>query len=326
MKSIHPDDPLEDVVTAFRGMPIPDRPPDEVVLVRLERAQEVSKTKTLVFVSTRPIWRFLMLPTIRYATAVAIAFILAGWLVLSPSRTLALAEVIKAAEQHKLVRFQSRQTVDDRQTDRAAAGMRTVYVDLVAPRVREEERHKTFNEILDFRYVAVYDYRLDRFLALVSHEQVLSKEQAKDEFTKQLVGMAEERGLAKKKATLSHIARTRTDNIPPMSLFGKGQGFLDSLRELQANTRTLATRETLDGREVDKFHLKVEDTTASLWVDPRTKLPVRMEIEMINPTQRISRNEWVYTGFEWDPQVPDVESLFSTEPPRGYFLEDHRNQ
>jgi hypothetical protein len=194
------------------------------------------------------------------------------------------------------------------------------------PRIREEERSKAFNGILDFSYSAVYDYRRDRFLCLVSHVQIVTKEQAKDEFQKRLVGMVEERGLANKKAVLSHIARTKTDDIPPMSMLGRNRGFLESLRELQDNKNTRTTRAKLDGREVAKYRLKEGNTTTSLWVDPQTKLPIRVEIEMIDPTPKIARNEWVYADFEWDPKVADPEKLFSTDPPAGYAVEDHMNE
>ena len=132
-----------------------------------------------------------MRPAFRYASAAAILLIVFVWLP-RPSHSPALADVIKAAEQHSLVRFQARQTTDDRETRQTASGKRTVYVDIRMPRVREEERSKTFNDILDFSYTAVYDYRRDRFLALVTHEQVITRDQAKDEHETQLIRMVEE--------------------------------------------------------------------------------------------------------------------------------------
>src|SRR5262249_28539527 len=121
------------------------------------------------------------------------------------------------------------------------------------------------------------------------------------------------------------IARTKTDEIPPMSLVGKNCGFLDSLRQIQANNDTLTTLAELDGRDVAKYCLREMEgnVTTSLWVDPRTKLPIRVEIEMIDPTPRIARNEWILTDFEWDPKVADPEKLFKTDPPAGYAVEDH---
>lgn len=317
----HREDPLDDVIAEFRRIRVPDRPPDEMVLARL--VPPVERPGPSALPSPLLIRRLLMLPAFRYAVAAAALIVISGWLALVPSSTPALAEVIKATEQHKLLRFQSRQTTDDKETGLTASGTRTVHVDLTVPRVREEERFKTFNGILDFSYSAVYDFGRDRFMALVSHEQIVTKDQAKDEHHAQLVKMVEERGLANKKAVVARIAWTKTNDIPPMSLLGKGHGFLDSLRRLQANENTLATRAELDGGQVAKYRLRDGNATMSLWVDPQTKLPVRMEVEMIDPTPRIAHNKWVYTDFEWDPKVADLEKLFSTDPPAGYAVEDH---
>lgn len=321
--SDHREDPIDEVVNEFRRVPVPDRPADERVLTLL--ADAWSRSAPDPTPPCHPIRRILMRPAFRYVSAAALLVVF-GWLALGPPRSLALADVIKAAEQHSLVRFQATQTTDDRETRLTASGVRTVYVDIRVPRVREEEGHKTFNGILDFRYTAVYDYRRDRFLALVTHAQVMTRDQAKDEHQRRLIDMVEQRGLAKKEAILSRIAWTKTDDIPPMSLLGKDRGFLDTLRQLQADQTTLTTRATLDGRDVVKYRRRADHTTTSVWVNPTTKLPIRVEIEVIDPTPRIARNEWVYTDFEWDPDVADPERLFSTDPPAGFRVEDHTNE
>jgi hypothetical protein len=320
----HRNDPLDEVAAEFGRLLVPDRPSDELLLARLLEASGEPRSDSLA--PSRTIWRFFMRHAFRCAAAAAILTAAAGWLALTPSRSPALAEVIKAAEEHRLVRFQSTQTGEDARTHERGSGVRTVYVDVVTPRVREEEQAKTFNDILDFRYTAVYDYRRDRFLATVSHEQIVTREQAKDDFHRQLVAMVEERGLAKKEAVLSHIARTKTDDLPPMSLLGKNRGFLDGLRELQANVNTVTTREKLDGREAAKYRLKEGNKTTSVWVDPASKLPIRIEIETIAPTPNYAKIEWVYSDFVWDPEVADLEKLFSTDPPAGYILEDYMNE
>lgn len=235
------------------------------------------------------------------------------------------ASVLEAAEQFTLVRFRATQYVDDRESRATASGTRTVYVDIVVPRVREEERGEVINQILDYSYSAVYDYSRDRFLTLLSQELRVVKDQVTDEAQRHHTRLVEEEGLARKKAVLSNIARTRTDGIPPMSLVGKNCGFLDSLRLIQADNDTLTTLEELDGREVLKHQLREMEgnVTTSLWVDLQTNLPIRVEIEMIDPTPRIARNSWAYTDFEWDPQVADPVTLFNTDPPAGYAVEDH---
>lgn len=319
----HQEDPLDEVIAGFRRMPVPDRPDDDDLLARLAHPRAgVGRTPPP---SSHPFRRFLMRPAVRYVSAAAFLLGALGWLALSPSPSLALEEVIKAAEQHKLVRFQMKQTTDDRENRATASGTSTAYVDLVVPRLRLETRSKTLNEVLDFNCTQVYDYQKDSFLFVSSHEQVVTKDQAKDEMQAIVIKMVEEKGLAKKIAILSRIGRTKTDDIKPMSDLGENRAFLDSLRELQAHKGTFFTRAELDGRMVAKYRLREGNKTSSLWVDPGTKLPIRIEFEIIDPTPRIARNEWIYTDFEWDPKVSDPAKLFSTEPPAGYPVEDHTN-
>lgn len=320
----HREDPLDEVIAGFRQMPVPDRPDDDDLLARL--ASLGAGGARTPGPPPHPFRRFLMRPAVRYVSAAALLVGAFGWLALSPSPSLALAEVIKAAEQHKLVRFRMKQTTDDRQVRLTGSGTSTVYVDLVAPRLRIETRTKTLNDVLDFRHIAVYDYRNDRFLAANSSVQVATKDRAKDEMQAIVIEMVEGKGLAKKSAVLSRIGRTKTDDIKPMSDLGANRAFLDSLRGLQANKGTLFTTTDLDGREVAKYRLRDGNETSSLWVDPRTKLPIRIEFEIIDPSPRIARNEWIYTDFEWDPAVSDPAKLFSTEPPAGYTIEDHTDE
>jgi hypothetical protein len=99
------------------------------------------------------------------------------------------------------------------------------------------------------------------------------------------------------------------------------RSFLDNLRKLQERKETTSAKDTLDGREIVKYSLKEGNNTTALWVNPKTRLPVRLEYEMINPTPTITLNRYTWTDFAWDPELPGVSSLdelFSTVPPQGY--------
>ena len=60
-------------------------------------------------------------------------------------------------------------------------------------------------------------------------------------------------------------------------------------------------------------------------MDPATRLPTRVEYELLLPMQK-ERLAWVYDDFVWDPKLPDgfksLDELFSVEPPAGYTLTD----
>jgi hypothetical protein len=51
-----------------------------------------------------------------------------------------------------------------------------------------------------------------------------------------------------------------------------------------------------------------------------------MEDEFVDPTPDITRNTFVWTDFEWDPELPgefrNLDQLFSTRPPDGYAIDD----
>ncbi|MGO9811543.1 MAG: hypothetical protein ACLP53_12305 [Isosphaeraceae bacterium] len=261
-----------------------------------------------------------MRPIVRYLSAAALILGALAWFTLRLSSSVALAEVIKATGQHRLVRYHLRE-IFDYKAHGAVESKRIVYADLNAPRLRFEQRGRTLNNVLEYNSVMVQDNQKDRFLKLISHVQVVEENQAD---AKQILVIREvkERGLAKKQAYLYRL--TRKDGTPfNLDHLVKGQPLLDSLRELQNHKDTVSTRAELNGRGVLKYRLQEADKTTSLWVDPRTKLPLRIECEMLHPAREITKEMWIYTDFEWDPKDADPAQLFSTEPPPGYAVEDH---
>jgi hypothetical protein len=113
-------------------------------------------------------------------------------------------------------------------------------------------------------------------------------------------------------------------NFRPLGDLKPFQPLLDHLRELQNHKATKAAKETLDGRETVKYRLEEDSRSIIVWVDPKTKLPVRMENAATYPDG--VRYRFAFTDFAWDPDVKDVEQLFSTEPPEGYTIRDHTRE
>ena len=93
-----------------------------------------------------------MRPTVRYGSAAAILLIAVGWLVLAPSRSFALGEVIRAAEKHKVVKYKIQWVPLDKAAMPGASNG-TVYVDLLrraaasratsSPKARESRGRKS---------------------------------------------------------------------------------------------------------------------------------------------------------------------------------------
>ncbi len=84
---------------------------------------------------------------------------------------------------------------------------------------------------------------------------------------------------------------------------------------------------TLDGKKAAGFRV-VEKTggedgtadtwTRTYWVDPKTKLPIRIEISFQATTPGIGSSDFVLSDFIFD--APMDPSLFSTDPPEGYSV------
>src|SRR6185437_12553157 len=129
--SNHEGDPLDEVISAFRQMPVPASPDPSDLLSRLTPVVDKGGRSPSAVLSL--LGSFLMRPAVRYLSAAALLMGILTWLALGPSGSVALAEVIQAAGQHKLVRYQLRETFTYK-TDVVTNQTKTVYADLVAPR------------------------------------------------------------------------------------------------------------------------------------------------------------------------------------------------
>lgn len=102
----------------------------------------------------------------------------------------------------------------------------------------------------------------------------------------------------------------------------------DFMHEIPPNGTKRLPAKKLDGKQVVGFEVDTRTeltgetitTKRTLWVDPQTKLPVRIEVSSRSTDKRLSSDQdWVQTDFVFDQELP--RSLFSTEPPEGYSIE-----
>ena len=128
--SNHERDLLDEVISEFQRMPVPPPPDPSDILSRLSPALDGDRRSTSTLLSL--LWSFLMRPTVRYGSAAFLLLGVLGWLVLGPSGSVALAEVLQATAQHKLARYELRETFTFK-SNVVAEQTRTVYADLVAP-------------------------------------------------------------------------------------------------------------------------------------------------------------------------------------------------
>ncbi|HEY2249755.1 MAG TPA: hypothetical protein VGH74_01795 [Planctomycetaceae bacterium] len=98
--------------------------------------------------------------------------------------------------------------------------------------------------------------------------------------------------------------------------------FYKVIREIPAEAKRLPEK-TIDNQRVLGFSFEEQgggyNWKRTYWVDPETKLPVRIEISARSDDKRLGPSDWVQTGFVFDTQID--ESLFSTTPPPDYEVE-----
>jgi outer membrane lipoprotein-sorting protein len=104
------------------------------------------------------------------------------------------------------------------------------------------------------------------------------------------------------------------------------KSFLGGFQEFQQKKGVVQVKEKLGQIETVKYRLEDGKRTDTLWVDAKTKLPVRYELQLEDGPNDIVRDKIVWTDFEWDPMLPkgynDRDALFDTTPPKDYALTD----
>lgn len=149
------NDPLDEVIGAFRRMPVPDVPDAALLFRPPDRVRATAEPAGALL--SRTLWRFITRPAVRYGVAAAIVIVAFGWLALGPSSSLALADVIRAAGQHKLVRYHL-QSISAARAGQPRAEMKgTVYGDLVRPRSRFEAEPEPIGDGESLLHVSVHD-------------------------------------------------------------------------------------------------------------------------------------------------------------------------
>ncbi|OHB70847.1 MAG: hypothetical protein A2V70_00675 [Planctomycetes bacterium RBG_13_63_9] len=87
---------------------------------------------------------------------------------------------------------------------------------------------------------------------------------------------------------------------------------VERLRSLPARADSVLGAREIDGRMLDGFQARQDDTTTTVWIDPKTGQLVRAELQFAGaPGMNI-----ILSDFQLD--VPLADSFFSLEPPEGF--------
>jgi outer membrane lipoprotein-sorting protein len=288
-------DPLDAVFDAIRREPVPDRPPDAELLAWLAAGPSPA-AQPVTLARRRMIMRIA-----KWSLAAAVLAAVGAAVLFTSSANIALADVLKAAENHKLVKFKATATITYHpggEEENTETKVELVYADLRAARFRQESPEAVRGPFRSSGY-AVYDYTKDRCLGVYNNQPT------------------DGAGAGEKGAVLSILSTAPNYQLTKRTL-------LDELRELESHKDAKVVKEdksvrytVVDGKE-----------TTTLWVDTATKLPVRMVVE-VEPSETRPRIRIESTDFEWDPELKEFKSLddvFSLTPPEGYKLEDRTKQ
>jgi len=87
---------------------------------------------------------------------------------------------------------------------------------------------------------------------------------------------------------------------------------VERLRALPSQADEALGEKKIDGRTLEGYRVHEADTTTTVWVDPQTGEPARVEMEFATAPGM----DMVLSDFQFDVALDD--SLFSLEPPAGY--------
>lgn len=273
-------DTLNETIAAFERMSVPDRPSDADVLARLDACQD-GRTPSVFSSTALSKGGYRLRLVVGSAAAVVLVIGGLGFLFFNGTAPIALAEVVEAAQKHKLVRYQELQSTEAKgHLPRPVYSI--VYADLTASRFRSE--------------------------SLINHPD----------------GQAIRLSVQNAGRHLITDSRRKTAWLGPAPNGYKS--VLCCLEEFQKKEGVTQVQEQLGTRTTIKYHRQ----TTTLWIDPATKLPIRMVQDVINPGFEVASNRLVWSDFAWDPEVPsgfrNLNDLFSTRPPEGYMLDDQTKE
>jgi hypothetical protein len=109
-----------------------------------------------------------------------------------------------------------------------------------------------------------------------------------------------------------NFARFEMENVPDDPAKDPW-AMVEALRALPLQADEALGRKEVDGRMLDGFRVREADTVTTVWVDPASGRPVRVELEVPSaPGMNV-----IMSDFQLD--TPLADSFFSLEPPEGYI-------
>ena len=173
-------------------------------------------------------------------SAAAVLVAVAGAIFIAGPTSIALADVVKAAEGHKLVKYSRAQHIETKDGSSPQPQVVVAYADLRAPRFRTDVHGLTLNEAVDFQSVFVHDGTKGVTMHRIT-EFITEKGKTDANLVKMLKEF-ERFGTPRKLVTLTAL---QGDLTPATA--NKTGSLLENLRELEKHEDAVATQDQAPG-------------------------------------------------------------------------------
>jgi outer membrane lipoprotein-sorting protein len=92
---------------------------------------------------------------------------------------------------------------------------------------------------------------------------------------------------------------------------------MEGFKKLGGNSVKDLGRSEMDGRKTEKFSAVQDGSTFTIWANPKTREPIRIDVIVDAAGQNVT---FSITDFEFNPAVP--AGAFNTEVPKGYAVQN----
>ena len=246
------------------------------------------------------------------AVVLITAFLIELWPMSKSTGVLAFAEVQGQVEATKSVQYT--ETRQDKTHDNKSAPKTQTRVMILGPYLRRDDQKvltagdkleggRSWGARVGYHAISILDLETGKGISLIPESKLYRLDQTTYNLS-------------------SKDNSIKTEKVKPWQEWD----FYKQLRSLPSDKaetlpeRMIDGKRTLGYRFVEKDEQRfgtqqaTETFTRDIWVDPHTKLPIRIEVTFRSTLR--GQSDWVYSDIIWD--APLDRSLFSTTPPEGY--------
>ena len=311
---------IEQALLSFRDGPIPNGPSASLVGVTADRLQSLTAQQNASDILRRKqMFRIASYSGVSAVCASVVVFVV--WVgMLNHSAGMAFADVQKEAKKVRTVRYVSTRLAEyasdspDEMRDLEQKPGKTFLItgDAHQPEIRRVrgpylQRIEKLNALGEIDSIQIDDFKNGKHVTLHPKEKRFS------EFKTQV--------------TIDFDTGKKSEEEIKAS---PGVDLYATITDIPAEAVTQLPSRTLGGKQVVGFYwekkikknMGTETWERTYWVDPKTRLPVRIEVCHHSTDKRVVGSEWVESGFVFDEEFP--ADLFSTEPPEGYTRETQK--